>query len=124
MKLLLPLLLLLVGCQDYNSNSSDRFKYGPAILDETDPNFAQAYNTIQTRCTSCHSSNIHDIWATYKNNNAWLDSGLIQRGDPDNSYFIQRIINYGGASSNMPQGGSALSDAEYQQLRKWVEEIP
>lgn len=124
MKWFLPLLLILISCQDYNSNTADRIKYGPVVLDEADPNFQQAYTIIQNRCVSCHSSTIHDAWATYQDNAAWLDSGMILRGDPDNSYFIQRIINAGGASSNMPQGGSALPDAEYQHLRKWIEEIP
>lgn len=118
------LLLIFISCQDYNSNSADRSKYGPVVLTDTDPNFAQAYNIIQNRCVSCHSSSIHDPWADLKDNASWLDSGLIQRQDPDNSILLQRIINYGGASSNMPQGGSALPDSEYQHLVKWINEIP
>jgi uncharacterized membrane protein len=107
--------LFITGCQDYNSNSSDRSKYGPIVLDENDPNFAPAYNVIQNRCVSCHSSPIHNPWSTYTNNEKWLD--------PDNSYFVQRIINYGGSSANMPQGGSSLPQAEYDAIRTWIENI-
>ena len=116
-------LFLFVGCQDYNSNSSDRSKFGPIVLDESDPNFTPAYNITQNRCVSCHSSPIHNHWSTYTSNEKWLDSGMIVKGDPDNSIFIQRIINYGGTSSNMPQGGSALPQAEYDALRTWIENI-
>jgi uncharacterized membrane protein len=122
--LLFSSLVFIFACQDYNSNSADRIKYGPIVLDETDPNFARAYTIISKQCISCHSSNIHDQWANYTNNAAWLDSLMIQRGDPDNSIFLQRIINYGGTSSNMPQGGSPLSNSDYQHLVKWIEEIP
>ena len=117
-------LLLLASCQNYNSNSGDANTYGPVVLNEADPNFAQAYSIIVNRCVNCHSSNIHSVWSSYTSNNDWLNTGMVNRGDPDNSYFIQRIINYGASSSNMPQGGSALPAAEYNHLRKWIEEIP
>lgn len=122
--ILLLTFIITVSCQDYNSNSADRVKYGPVVLNESDPNFARAYNIIQSRCVSCHSSTIHDPWATYQDNAAWIDSGLVQRQDSQNSYFIQRIINYGGASSNMPQGQSALSQSDYEHLVKWIDEMP
>ena len=116
------IIFLLSSCQNYNSNSSDRSVYGPVILNEADPNFAQAYNIIQNRCISCHSSNVHNVWATYTNNAAWIDSGMISNL-PENSYFMQRIINSGGSGANMPQGGSALPNQEYETLKKWILEM-
>lgn len=121
--ILLTSLLLTGACQDYNSNSADRIKYGPVVLDESDPNFARAYNIISSKCINCHTG-YHNNWAELKNNDAWLDYGILLRGDPNNSMFIQRIINYGGTSSNMPFGGSPLSNSDYQHLTKWIEEMP
>lgn len=120
----LSTLLLLSSCQYFTSNSYDKEKYGPVLSDETDPNFLKAYNIIQNRCINCHSSTIHAHWSQYKDNNAWLDSGLVNRQDADNSFFIQRIINYGGPSSNMPQGSGALPPAEYDFLKEWINNIP
>lgn len=122
--IIIILFISLYSCQDFNSNTADRIKYGPLILDEPDPNFPRAFNIISKQCINCHSSRIHDQWANFTDNKSWLDSLLINRGDPSNSIFLQRIINYGGASSNMPQGGSALSTSDYQHLVKWIEEIP
>lgn len=119
----LTLSSFLIGCQDFNSNSSDRVKYGPVVLDESDPNFARSYNIITTKCINCHSG-YHNNWASLKDNAAWLNEMVVLRGDPNNSMFIQRIINYGGTSSNMPFGGSPLSGSDYQHLVKWIEEIP
>lgn len=118
------LLIFFTSCQDYNSNTADRAKYGPVVLSDSDPNFSQAFSIIQNRCVNCHSSSIHDNWASLQDNNAWIDTGLIQRQSPETSYFVQRIINYGGTSSNMPQGGTPLPDAEYQHLLKWIDEMP
>lgn len=119
------LLLGLLSCQDYNSNSSDRIKFGPITIDDgVDPNLKSAYAIIQNRCVNCHSSTIHNVWSTYTSNELWLTSGVVNRGDPNNSSLILRIINSGQASSNMPQGGSALSASEYNALVKWVTEIP
>lgn len=119
MKLLL-LLVFVVSCQDYNSNSGDRGKYGPVILNESDPNYAEAYAIIQNRCVNCHRG-YHDHWANFTSNDDWI--GLVEPNDPDNSSFIQRIINSGQTNSNMPEGGSALPTAEYNHLRKWVSEF-
>lgn len=116
------LLLLLVSCQDYNSNSGDRGRYGPVVLNENDPNFREAYDIIQNRCVSCHDHR-HDDWAEFKSNADWEASGLVVPTDPDASEFIERIVNSGQTSSNMPPGGSPLPDDEYQHLRKWVSEF-
>lgn len=116
------LLALLVGCQDYNSNSFDRTSYGGTGCTETDANFCTAFPIIKNRCASCH---YHQNWSTYTTNQKWIDdSGVISKNDPSNSQFIIRIINTNTASSNMPEGGSALPDAEYDALTKWIDEMP
>ncbi|MBA2404628.1 MAG: cytochrome c [Bdellovibrionales bacterium] len=116
------LLFILASCQDYNSNSGDRAKFGPVVLDETDPNFRRAYFIIQDRCVSCHDHR-HDKWADFKSNDEWESEGLVVPGQPATSEFIERIVNTGQVSSNMPPGGSPLPDAEYAHLVKWVTEF-
>lgn len=118
-------MLMFMSCEDYNSNSADKIKYSnePQQEETGDPNFAPAFAVIQNRCISCHSG-FHNNWATYTDNEKWLNSGLIIRGDPDNSRLIKLTINSGQAGANMPQGGGAIPDAEFQLLRKWISEIP
>lgn len=118
-------LLMLSSCEDYNSNSADKIKYSnePQSEQAGDPNFAPAFAIIQSRCISCHSG-FHNNWATYTSNEKWINSGLVHRGDPDNSTLIKLIINSGQAGANMPQGAGAIPDAEFQTLRKWIAEMP
>lgn len=120
---LLPLLFIFVSCQDINSNSSDKLLYGPSNLTGS-TQFRAAFPIIQNRCANCHTSNIHDPWSGYMNEQDWADQGLVVFGDTANSKFITRIINYGGGDSNMPEGLGALPDAEYDTLLEWVENIP
>lgn len=128
MRILFPffILLILSSCEDYNSNSADKIKYSNEPQSEQeagDPNFAPAFAIIQSRCISCHSG-FHNNWATYTSDDKWINSGLVHRGDPDNSHLITRIFNSGQAGANMPQGAGALPDAEFQTLRKWIVEMP
>lgn len=116
------ILISLTGCQDYNSNSGDRGRYGPVILDESDPNFARAYGILQNRCVSCHDHQ-HDRWADFTSNADWLAAGYIDMSNRTNSEVIRRIINTGATDSNMPPGGSPLSNDEYNHLIKWVTEF-
>jgi uncharacterized membrane protein len=122
MKYFLFILFFISSCQDYNSNSGDKGRYGPVELNETDPNFSKAYNIIQSRCVSCHDHK-HDKWADFTSNDEWVADGLVEPGVPTSSELIERIVNTGSVSSDMPPGGSPLSDAEYNALVKWVTEF-
>lgn len=115
--------LLLFGCQDYNSNTSDKVKYGIIEL-EASPRFRAAYPIIQSRCVNCHFGT-HNIWASYITNQLWIDSGdnRVIPGNAADSNFIRRTINSGNNNSNMPLGGSALSADEYQILVDWINGI-
>lgn len=121
--ILLFILLGLASCQDYNSNSSDAIRYKPIEVDDGgDPNFAPARSIILNRCVNCHSEE-HNEWANLTNQQ-WLDTGLIIRGDPDNSPFIKTIFNSGSPTANMPFEGSALPAAEFTALKTWIQNIP
>lgn len=117
--------VLLLGCQDYNSNTSDGIKYRDIEVDDGgDPNFAAAKSVIDRRCVSCHSG-AHNNWAN-RDNEQWLADPMmpVLRGDPDNSPLIIRTINTGGSSANMPLGGSAIPASEYTALKTWITSIP
>ena len=122
MKYFFFFVLILSSCQDYNSNSGDKGRYGPVELNESDPNFSKAYFILQDRCVSCHDHK-HDRWAEFKSNADWVADGLVIKGDPPTSELIVRIVNNGQVSSNMPPSGGSLPDAEYKALVKWVEDI-
>lgn len=115
--------LLLIGCQDYNSNSNDKERFSRVNLTGSS-DFTPAYYILQQRCTNCHSSGIHNSWAGYTNEQDWIDEGLVVKGDPDGSRLIFRIINHGSTDSNMPLGLGPLPNDEYQQLVDWVTNIP
>lgn len=122
MKFLLLLLPFIVACQDYNSNSADRNRYGPLVLPETDPNFRRSYLILQSKCMNCHQ---HAAWADYKTNDRWESEGYVLPGNPDDSLVLRRIINSGHAGeSNMPPGGPAMDTDDYDHLVDWVTNIP
>ncbi len=116
-------LLILMSCQDFNSNSNDRDRYSRIELNGSD-DFEKAYYIIQERCANCHSSSVHNSWAGFTDEQTWLTKGYVAKGDPDASRLIFRIINHGSTDSNMPLGMGPLPNDEYQDLVDWVTNIP
>ncbi len=118
----IALLLFYIGCQDYNANSFDKKKYGNIDLTGS-ANFKASYAIMQSKCMNCHR---HSQWSGYTNSADWLtNENLITPGvtpDSGDSQVIYRIINHGGASSDMPQGGSALPSSEFETLKNWEKE--
>lgn len=114
-------LFLLVGCQDFNSNSDDEGKYGG--ITTQDAAFAAAYNILKNRCASCHvSGGYHSNYGTYKTSQNWIEQGLITAGSPDASFLVRQLKNYTGddGPANMPLGTEKLSDEEYATIRAWI----
>lgn len=107
---------LFVGCQDYNSNTFDRDRYGKIEL-IGGAQFEAAYKVLQNRCMNCHE---HAGWSAYTNQAQWVNESLVIPNDKDNSKLINRIKNYGSANSDMPVGGSALPSTEFDTLVQWV----
>lgn len=115
---LIVILLTYIGCQDYNSNTFDRDRYGEIELDGGSE-FKTAYPALQKHCMSCHR---HAQWAGYTNEEDWVNNeNLVVRGDPGASQVLYRIVNYGGASSDMPQGGAQIPQKDYEAIKVWVE---
>jgi hypothetical protein len=120
----LLILFILQACQDLNSNSSDNTKYGPLVLNAGgDTNFVSAFQIINNRCISCHSG-YHNNWSGQNSDNQWLNSGYINRGDPNNSLLIKRIINSGEVGANMPQDADSIPESEFAALKNWITHIP
>jgi mono/diheme cytochrome c family protein len=109
----------LVGCQDLNSNSYDKDKYGPSDL-VGGAEFRVAFPILRDRCASCHQ---HQDWSTYTDEEKWVEVGKVDPGNPDNSDVVTRIINYGNADSDMPPDSGALSDEEFEAIKVWVESL-
>jgi uncharacterized membrane protein len=114
---------LFVACQNYNSNSSDKFKYGPIEL-ENSSLFRAAYPVIQSRCVNCHTSTIHDAWASYTTSAQYISAGLIVRNDPNGSKFIRYIQNSNLSPASMPLNAGPLPNDEYQILIDWINGLP
>ena len=118
--LLLSVLALASGCQDYNSNTFDGERYRRVTLTGS-AGFTPAYYVLQQRCASCH---FHSEWGGYTSEQDWIDEGYVTKQDPDSSRVIFRIINHGGTDANMPLGLGPIPNDEYQDLVDWVENIP
>lgn len=119
---LIALLLTYIGCQDYNSNTFDQDRYGEIELTGSGDlsTFRAAYPILQKRCMNCHR---HAQWAGYTDKNDWVtNENLVVPDDEDGSQsqVLYRIKNFGGTSSDMPQGGSQLPAEEYEALKAWV----
>lgn len=115
-------IFILFGCQDYNSNSSDKLKYGGSTLDDGgDPNFLPAYQIIQSKCIACHEGR-HNSWLSLNGPQWASNTDLISKGNPDSSPLIMATANWGG--SMPPIGYSNLTNEEYQILRNWITNMP
>ena len=121
----LLILTILSSClgvgQGTNSNSFDEQIFSPVDIDTSTPagiRFSRAFNVISNKCVNCHTSTIHNTWAGFTTDQAWLDSIFVNQSDSQNSLLIRRLINNG---SDMPQGGSALSDQEINDLESWID---
>lgn len=121
--LLLAVLTTLGACQDFNSTSNDDERFKQVQLTGS-ANFEKAYYIIQERCTSCHTSGVHNAWGSYTKETDWISRGYVVKADVDGSRLIFRIINHGSTDSDMPLGMGPLPSDEYNDLKAWVENIP
>lgn len=118
--------VLCISCETSNSNSSDELFYGGVAIQ--DSSLVKPYVILKNNCMSCHTSSIHSKWLNYVSNNDWVNNGEVVAGEPENSKLLHRMINTpaseaNGEVRNMPQGGSAISDEDYQTLRSWIENL-
>lgn len=120
------ILFLLISCgQDYNSSTFDQAIYGDQSIDTSTPEgqrFAKAFQIIENKCISCHTSTRHTTYAALTTSQKWIDSGNISKGDYNNSLIKVVLKNYPGG--DMPQGSSELSQSELDTLRDWIDNIP
>lgn len=115
---LIVLLLTYIGCQDYNSNTFDEDRYGEIEL-TGGPVFEAGYYAARKHCMSCHR---HAQWAKYTDKQDWvINENLVIPGDPSASQLLFRIVNYGGGSSDMPEGGAQIPKSDYDAIKAWVE---
>lgn len=118
---LLFILILALSCQDYNSNSGDKFRYGPlGLAAGSSAEFTAAYVILQIRCASCHR---HSNYAGFKSEQAWKDAGFVVGGNTDASTIITRIRNYEGTGSDMPDDSGPIPDEEFAALKTWVQSV-
>jgi hypothetical protein len=124
------LLISLISCQDYNSNSADEGRFTetelPPAPDTNDPGyesyvkFVKSYNIIKARCFQCHTGD----FANLVSNELWVSSGFVVKNNVGNSSLINRLKNY-DPPGDMPTGGSsAIPNSEYLILLDWIETMP
>lgn len=109
------------SCANYNSNSFDETVYRDPAVDKSDQNFGPAFAILTgQKCLGCHGD-----FTSLTSSAAWVSAGASRSvipGNPDDSPLIKRLKNF-TPPGDMPLGDS-LTDAEYQTLRAWVQNIP
>ena len=111
-------LLMLSGCfaQTDNSVNGDASAFAP-VSKNSSKAYAQVHAIFQKSCMPCHAADI----ASYSEAQC-VAEGLVVPKEPYKSALFQRLkgSNAGGAG-DMPQSGPALSDAQIQTVRNWIE---
>ena len=54
------------------------------------------------------------------NEAAQLETCDVIRGNPDDSYLIQKLMGTASIGERMPLGGDAISNAELSTIRQWI----
>ena len=96
--------------------------------------FAQTYDSeiqpiFNNNCTSCHgtSGNLDlSQGNSYTNLVNVASSGYsgfqrVKPGDPMNSVLHQKIVGNTSFGDRMPQGGSALAQADEEKIKNWIQ---
>lgn len=113
---------LLSSCgQSFNSHTSDYLLVASNYCtDQSNTKLCQANEVIQTKCTSCHEG-YHDSWGAYNTDDAWKKSGNIVAGNAAASLIVTRLKLYGTGNADMPKGAGALTQAEYDKIKNWID---
>lgn len=85
--------------------------------------FYKAREVLQNKCGSCHSEGGMAVPLVLDNETLYVGKGLIVAGDPAASKLMARLKNNPDTTvpnRNMPMGGAALSDLEYETLKAWI----
>ena len=77
------------------------------------------YSLLEKRCINCHTG-YHQGWSRFTENQNWIDTKLIIKGDSISSLLINKLNNTGG---NMPLNGQSLSEEEFDTLSDWIDRI-
>ncbi len=88
--------------------------------------FGKVKTILDTNCASCHSEGGGAASFKLTSSAEFIRTGLVVAGAPNRSKLIVRLKNFvdpGATNNNMPQGGAAISDADYQILYSWILEM-
>lgn len=87
--------------------------------------FIEAQKVLTENCLGCHSANSATGSVAHSSELGFVDSGWVTPQSPGASKLITRLKNYpiDDGSQTMPSGPATLSQAEYQTLYDWVENM-
>ena len=108
--LIISTFIILVGCQAYNTSSSDEIKYSG---DGTP--FSNAQIVFATKCTPCHSFHV-------TSEKDMIFNGLVVKGDIYSSPIYLRLKGaQAGGQEDMPINGQ-LTAEEIETIENWIDE--
>ncbi len=106
----------------------------PSPTPTTDPGFtpppvptdpavrtANALQVVQSRCVTCHAS-----FNGFSTDQPWIDAKYVIPGRSSDSIIFQMLQNnkLPGTLQLMPLGGPALSDADINTFKVWIDNMP
>jgi mono/diheme cytochrome c family protein len=116
-------LLLTTSCyQETNSNSFDeRFSQSNGIDTSTaaGQRLSDAYDVLNDNCMNCHTG-YHNNWSRLNTDAKWMNTGLIENGDPYSSTLLTRLKNIGG---NMPKDNPQVTEEQFDKMVNWIDNI-
>lgn len=84
---------------------------------------------FNANCTSCHNNNNQQSGVSLSNYEAVMGSvgsqygsNIVVAGEPDSSPLVDKIEADPQFGSQMPQGGTPLSETEINLIRSWISE--
>lgn len=97
----------------------------PTSLPGPEQRFASAQSVIQNKCLSCHSGTNPAKFSSFTTESLWLSSGFVVAKNISASKIYYRLngAGLGIGTENMPKGNSALTEAERNLIKVWIENI-
>ncbi len=100
---------------------------GDNVINPSASLFQKSQATLQKDCNSCHRAGGAASSFEFTTPQQFITAGLIVPGRPRQSKLIFRLINFNDlavTTDNMPLGGQAIANSDYQAIYDWIAEMP
>ncbi|MEM7454239.1 MAG: PSD1 and planctomycete cytochrome C domain-containing protein [Planctomycetota bacterium] len=82
----------------------------------------QVAPVFSRHCAVCHNEQDSRGGFSLQDMQSFFDAGVIESGEPEESYLIELITSHNGQPPEMPKSAPALSGEEVDAIRTWIAE--